>query len=373
MEFEQILEGEMSSLVRRLRPIVGSTALAEDLGQEALVRALESGPRTADEHHLRRWVHRVATNLAIDEVRRRSRRRDQPLDETTIAADEAGLDDSLAARTALERISAHERLLLLLRFQGGLAHREIAALLDISEAAARQRLARARRAFAEAFRQTPMTGRPRVYVLLGEDAPGPYLSWLQAAGADARLLPRDDFEPALALADGIVIGGSRTDVHPTVYGEVLRAQVVDPDPRRDRRDIAVIRTALAQDVPIIGVCRGHQLLNVALGGTLHQDLSADRVVRSHPERHTVHSSTGSFARHVLGARTGVSSRHHQAVKRVGGGLRAVSLSHDGVIEAVELPRRRFALGVQFHPEEGSTESDRRLAAALVDAAARRAA
>lgn len=373
MEFETTLEGELNPLVRRLRPMVGSTALAEDLGQEALLRALESAPRSASPDHLRAWVHRVATNLAIDEMRRRSRRRHQVLEDTIAAASPPDADDAVAARSALERVSAHERLLLLLRFEGGLSHREIAFLLDISEPAARQRLARARRAFAAAFRRVPAGGAPRIYVLMGEDEPDPYLRWLREAGADARLLPRDDAERAIALADAVVVGGSRTDVHPRVYGEVRRAEVVDPDPVRDHQDMAVIRAALEQDVPIVGICRGHQLLNVALGGTLHQDLAADRVVAGHPERHTVHSSTGSFTRRVLGASAGVSSRHHQAVKRLGGGLRAVSISDDGVIEAVELPRSRFALGVQFHPEEEPTASDRRLASALVDAAARRAA
>jgi gamma-glutamyl-gamma-aminobutyrate hydrolase PuuD len=175
------------------------------------------------------------------------------------------------------------------------------------------------------------------------------------------------------MADAVVIGGSRTDIDPASYGERRRAELADPDPSRDRQDIAVIRTALEQDIPIVGICRGHQLLNVAFGGTLHQDLAADHVVTSHPRRHSVRSLDGSFTRRVLGARAPVSSRHHQAVKRLGRGLRVVSLSDDGLIEAVELPRRRFALGVQFHPEDDPSASDRLLATALVDAAARRAA
>ena len=175
------------------------------------------------------------------------------------------------------------------------------------------------------------------------------------------------------MADAVVVGGSRTDVDPVMYGEARRAELVDPDLSRDRQDIDVIRTALAHDVPLIGICRGHQLLNIAFGGTLHQDLTADRVVTGHPERHAIQSRPGSFTRRVLGPRAAVSSHHHQAVKRPGRGLQVVGLSDDGLIEAVELPRRSFALGVQFHPELEPSKSDRLLATALIDAAARRAA
>lgn len=134
----------------------------------------------------------MASNLTIDELRRRARRRHQPLDDGLIAASAMAPDDSLAAREALERIGPRDRLLLL-RFRGGLTHREIAALLDISEPAARQRLSRARRAFADAFRATPLEGPPRVYVLVGDDEPAPYMEWLRDAGADARPLPRHGF------------------------------------------------------------------------------------------------------------------------------------------------------------------------------------
>lgn len=375
MELDQILESESPALLRRLRAMLGSREAAEDLVQETMARALTSAPGLAGEDHVRAWLHRVASNLAVDEIRRRGRRRLEPLDDALVAAGPvAGADDDATdVRDALERITAHERLLLLLRFQLGLTHREIAALLDVSEPAARQRLSRARRGFADAFRRISRDDPPRVYLLLGEDEPEPYLRWLGEAGADARLLPREGFEQELAMADAVVVGGSRTDVDPVMYGEARRAELVDPDLSRDRQDINVIRTALAHDVPLIGICRGHQLLNIAFGGTLHQDLTADRVVTGHPERHAIQSRPGSFTRRVLGPRAAVSSHHHQAVKRPGRGLQVVGLSDDGLIEAVELPRRSFALGVQFHPELEPSKSDRLLATALIDAAARRAA
>lgn len=374
MDLDQILVAESPALKRRLRALAGSSDSADDLVQETLARALVSAPRNASPQQTRAWLHRVATNLALDDFRRRARRRVEPLDdELTGTAVSIPLHESLTAREALARLNPHHRLLLLLRFEGGFSHAEIAALLDISEPAARQRLSRARRAFGDAFRRTPLDGPPRVYVAMGKDESVPYMRWLSEAGADVRELSRERFERELAQADAVVVGGSRTDVHPAVYGEARRAEVIDPDLARDRQDLAIIRAALEQDVPLIGICRGHQLLNVAFGGTLHQDIGVERGPSSHHERHSIRSASGSFIRRVLGSRAGVSSRHHQAVKQPGRGLQVVSLSDDGLIEAVELPRRRFALGVQFHPEDEPSATDRLLASALVDAAARRAA
>ncbi len=373
MVLEQILETESPALMRRLRPMLGSLDGAEDLVQETLARALTSAPVGVSEEQARAWLHRVALNLAIDELRRRARRRVEPLSDALMAAPVTGPEDTLVTREALERLGARERLLLLLRFEFDLSHAQIAALLEISEPAARQRLARARRAFADLVRRARPDGAPRILILMGDDALEPYMRWLRDAGADTHELSRNRFERELAGADAVVVGGSRTDVDPAVYGEKRRAEIIEPDASRDRQDMAVIRAALEQDIPLIGICRGHQLLNIAFGGTLHQDLAADRVAANHPERHQIESSSGSFTRRVLGPRAAVCSRHHQAVKRPGRGLRVVSMSDDGLVEAVELPRQRFALGVQFHPEDDPSPSDRRLAVALVDAAARRAA
>jgi putative glutamine amidotransferase len=372
-EFERVLLSEHGPLTRRLERMLRSPELAEDLRQETLARAWESAPRDVSPERLRAWVHRVASNLAIDQMRRAARQPLQELDDSQVPAPSADRDEVLAAREALERISPHQRMLLLMRLEAGLGYDEIAALLDISAEAARQRLTRARRAFSQAFRDTPLDRPPRIYVLFGEDDPDRYLSWLREAGADARPLEREHPERDLALADGLVVAGSRTDVHPAIYGQRARAELVDPDAEQDRGDMAVLRTALEQDIPLIGICRGHQLLNVLLGGDLHQDLAVDRVAPSHPRTHSIRNSQGTLARRVLGAQVKVSSRHHQAVSRVGGGLRAASTSDDGLVEAVELPRRRFAIGVQFHPEDQMADGDRRLAEALVDASAMRAA
>ncbi len=146
-----------------------------------------------------------------------------------------------------------------------------------------------------------------------------------------------------------------------------------PHIERDLQDLTAIQVALEQDISVVGMCRGHQLLNILFGGALHQNLEGDRVAADHRERHPITAGSGSLARRVVGARSGASSSHHRAVSRIGRGLRAVAVSDDDVNEAVEVPRGRFALGVQFHPEERQNDGDRRLATPLVDAAVAHAA
>jgi putative glutamine amidotransferase len=373
--FEDILATEQRPLFSRLQRMVGSADLAEEICQETLARAFQSAPREIESARIRAWLHRVGGNLAIDELRRKRRRPVLlPLDEHVAAATAGQPEDALAVGDALERISPHERFLLLLRFEGGFSHREIAALLETSEQAVRQRLRRARRSFSRSFEGAAPSDRPpRVLILLNGAPREQYVAWLSSAGADARIVSADDAERALAMADGLVVaGGDESDVDPETYGQRPRVPLVKPDLMRDCRDIAVIRAALEQDVPIVAFCRGHQLLNVALGGSLHQDLEADGAASAHPGWHTVHTTRGSVTRRVLGAAAPVTSCHHQAVDCVGPGLHVTSRSHDGLVEAIEIPRRRFAVGVQFYPDEGRDESSRRMADALIDVAAKRA-
>lgn len=374
MDFEDAITMEQPALERRLRRIVGSHELAEDLAQETVIRAWERGPRAGNSKQLRAWMHRVAANLAIDEARRGRRHPQLPLDEEAWGSGAAfDTDENLALQEALGRLVPHQRMLLLMRFEADLTYREIAALLDISEDAVRQRLSRARRAFSEAAHGRSAGRKPRVYVLSSDDPPTPYVEWLEEAGADARLVRRDRLEQDIALADALVVTGGTADVDSRVYGELPRGPVIEPNIERDQQDLAAIKAALEQDIPLVGICRGHQLLNVLFGGTLYQDLKEDRVATAHGEQHSITTGDGSFARRVFGRRSEASSSHHQAVSRIGRGLRAVATSDDDVNEAVEVPRRRFALGVQFHPEERRSDGDLRLAKALVDAAAVRAA
>ena len=374
MDFDSLYEELRDPLTRRLERLVGDARTAEDLRQEAFARAWKSGPRDAAPGQMRAWLHRTAHNLAIDELRRRRLRDWVPYDdELSPAFHDADAEERIAAREALERLSAHDRFLLLMRFEGGLTHAEIGRLLAISEEAARKRVARARAALAAAHREVTPRERPLVLVLMGDEVAEPYEAWIEAAGGEARTLEIDRFERQLASADALVITGSNTDIHPALYGQPVAGSVGDLDLERDRRDLAALRAALVQDVPVVGVCRGHQLLNIAMGGTLHQDIVGGRRTRSlcHDEaEHSIGTGSRSLARRVLGRGTTVASGHHQAVRRVGRGLRVTSASPDGVVETLELPRHRFALGVQWHPERqpGERAGDQ-LAAALVEAAA----
>ena len=355
-------------LTHRLQRIVGDRGTAEDLRQEAFARAWTSAPRDADRDHLRAWVHRTARNLAVDHLRRRRVREVVPFeDDLLLPADEPDPEARLVAQATLSRLSPHERLLILLRFEGGLSLAEIGAMLDISEEAARKRVARARAALAAAHKEISPRERPLILVLAAHvEDPRPYERWIEAAGGEARVLDRERFERDMATADGLVLSGSMIDIDPALYGQpnVAAQGAVDLD--TDRRDLAALRTALVQDVPVVGICRGHQLLNIAFGGTLHQDVGGHSARAQHP----VDTSTGSVARRVLGRGSEVCSEHHQSINRVGRGLRVTSMSSDGVIESVEMPQRSFAIGVQWHPEdqEGG-DAAHRLAEAFVKAAA----
>lgn len=375
MRIDELYEVERVRLTNRIARMVGAHA-AEDVVQEAFVRAWQRAPEGMEAHERVAWLNRAATNLAIDELRRRGRRQIVGLDELEAAATARDGDDVVAARDALAALTPHERMVLLLRFELGLAHAEIGALLDTTPEAARKRVERARRSFARALREGRGRHRPVILLAARMDYDA-YRRWLEDAGAEVRPFASlgdgvHANERELAGADGVVIGGSVTDMHPALYGERQRQPLNDPDLRADLRDYEALRAALRLDLPIVGICRGHQLLNVALGGSLFQDLSEHADAR-HPhwgESHAVDTAGGSFIRGLLGRRPEVASEHHQAVRRVAPALRVTSRSDDGVVESVELPGRRLTLGLQWHPEVGeSGEAGRRVAAALVEAAA----
>lgn len=216
--------------------------------------------------------------------------------------------------------------------------------------------------------------------------PRSYVDAVRRAGGRPVLLPPggDPAEAAATVADldGLVISGGG-DVHPARYGAAPHPRTGEANPERDDWELAVLGSALAQAVPVLAICRGLQLLNVARGGTLHQHLP-DVV------GHEGHSGgAGEFGWHrirvggtgalaaVFGAdgRGGpgadgpwltVPTHHHQAIDRLGEGLVASAWAEDGTVEAVEFAAPAgFALGVQWHPEEGQ---DPRLFAALVTAA-----
>jgi putative glutamine amidotransferase len=204
-----------------------------------------------------------------------------------------------------------------------------------------------------------------------------YPAAVQRAGALALVLPPDDAvveSPDLLLdrVDGLLLAGG-ADVDPASYGAAPHPETGLVWPERDRFEIALAVRAIDRGLPVLGACRGMQILNVARGGTLQQHLpdviGSDRH-RHTPGRFSDHEVTldpGSLAARAAGAeRGGVKSHHHQGIGELGEGLVATGTSlEDGVIEAIELPGEQFVLGVLWHPEE---DEPSRVIASLVDAA-----
>jgi putative glutamine amidotransferase len=196
-----------------------------------------------------------------------------------------------------------------------------------------------------------------------------YVRAVQAAGAIAILLPPDpsaDPDEVLALIDGLLLVGG-TDVDPSSYGEERDPATAHTTPARDEYEIALARRALELDLPLLGVCRGMQVMNVAAGGTLVQDVDNVALHRHTPGAfgdHEVELDPGSLAERAAGLpRSAVKSHHHQGLGRIGDGFVISGRAEDGEVEAVEAPARRFALGVLWHPEEDETS---RLIASFVE-------
>jgi putative glutamine amidotransferase len=196
---------------------------------------------------------------------------------------------------------------------------------------------------------------------------GAYVSALQAAGADVVLLPpvppgQPPVAPALLdRLDGVLLPGG-ADVNPERYGEAPRRGLGDVDDGLDSLELALVQAALDRELPVFGICRGHQVVNVAMGGSLYQDLARDGVTSLRHATdltlgrdrlaHAIEVRPGTRLRELLGAdRLEVNSHHHQAVRRVAPGLvvSAVSIA-DGVIEGLESGDGRIVT-VQCHPEE----------------------
>jgi putative glutamine amidotransferase len=214
--------------------------------------------------------------------------------------------------------------------------------------------------------------RWREWALPSALLPEGYHRLVQRAGGLAALLPPDDGPAAagevVARLDGLVIAGG-PDVDPSRYGAARDRRTGPPAPERDAWELALIGAALARGVPLLGVCRGMQLLNVALGGTLRQHVDGHGGPPGVFAEHEVTPLPGTLLARELPGPVVVRTYHHQAVDRLGEGLRAAALAGDGMVEAVELPAAPApALGVQWHPEAGLREHDVRLMRTLVRAA-----
>jgi putative glutamine amidotransferase len=188
-----------------------------------------------------------------------------------------------------------------------------------------------------------------------------YVAAVQSTGVHALLLPVDGRAPEALLdrIDGLmVIGGA--DLDPAIYGQEPSEHTEATYRARDDFELALTRAALQRGLPFLGICRGMQLFNVALGGTLNQHLVDDDGVPSHRRiigtfegtEHEIDLTPGSLAERAVGGPVHEARcHHHQAVDRLGEGLVVSGRARDGVIEAIELPDR-WALGVQWHPEAG---------------------
>jgi anthranilate synthase component 2/putative glutamine amidotransferase len=377
MDLEALIRDHHDQLTARLTfALAGDRHAAEDLAQEAFTRAWRRLPDGLSPERQRAWLKRTSHNLAVDELRRRARRPTVALDDEAAigrAAMEAAAPD--AAREALGGLPAHERFVLLLHFDAGFTHGEIARLLDTTEEAARKRVSRAKASFLRAYRRTREDARPLVLLVSHDDPTPPYVRWLHDAGARVRHLTNFPSQRDLALSDALVLTGAFTDLHAGLYGEVPRIARGEPDLERDRADLAVLTAALAIDLPVVGVCRGHQLLNIASGGDLYQDVVGDGVttVEHGTGAHAVRTQAGAAMRSLLGRSAYVESEHHQAIRRLGRGIKATATSPDGVVESIERTDRRFALGLQWHPERDPGRGGDNIAEALVQAAMERAA
>lgn len=199
-----------------------------------------------------------------------------------------------------------------------------------------------------------------------------YVRAVERAGGRPLLVPPSDegIEETLDVLDALIFSGG-SDLDPATYGQEAHPETKGVVADRDRAELALLEAALARDMPVLAVCRGSQVLNVALGGDLIQHLPD--VVGHDDHKHT----PGEYSDHdvvlepdtrlatLLGDHAPVKSHHHQGFGRLGSGLREAGRAEDGTVEALEDPSRRFALGVLWHPEAGE---DMRLFEALVDEA-----
>jgi putative glutamine amidotransferase len=205
---------------------------------------------------------------------------------------------------------------------------------------------------------------PRIGVTRGEDAVGEYLDAIRLAGGEpVELMPTADVDAVLGAVDGVLFTGGG-DIDPAHFEQALHPQSDLVPPERDAFELALMRETFARRVPTLAICRGMQVANVALGGSLHQhvpDVFGERVrhrvvvdgksVRGLIDEHVVEAEAGSLLAALAGPAFATGARHHQAVDRIAPPLRATGRTSDGVVEGLEpLAPGPFWLAVQWHPE-----------------------
>ena len=207
------------------------------------------------------------------------------------------------------------------------------------------------------FPEPPNTPFPRLEVRAA------YADAVTRAGGLPLVLPITDdrqlIDAFLERVSGVVITGGAFDIAPSLYGETPREGLGPTKPARTAFEMALLKAALAKHIPVLGICGGMQLINVAFGGTLIQDLSRELpAAKSHEQKHDrsqpqhpVEVKEGTLAADAFGkGPLMVNSTHHQAVNAVGNGLVVSAVAADGVIEAIESRANGFVMGVQWHPE-----------------------
>jgi putative glutamine amidotransferase len=182
---------------------------------------------------------------------------------------------------------------------------------------------------------------------------------IDRAGGRPLLVPlvAEGVEETLEAVDGMVFPGG-ADLDPDLYDQEPHEETFGVDSERDRAELTLLEEALARDMPVLAVCRGSQVLNVARGGDLEQhlpDVVGDEKHKHAPGTFSDHDVTveaGTRLAALVGEKAPVKSHHHQGFGQIGQGLRIAARAEDGTIEAIEDPDRRFAVGVLWHPEEG---------------------
>jgi putative glutamine amidotransferase len=233
--------------------------------------------------------------------------------------------------------------------------------------------------------------RPVIGITVDSEAPGGYsrFPWMALrenyctavarAGGLPVLLPHghDGVAEYLRMIDGLIVSGGNFDVDPALFGAPSRHATVRTKDARTAFEFAITNAALAADLPVLGICGGQQLLHVVLGGTLIQHIPEEvpgALAHEQPNPrnepgHTVAVRDGTLLRRIVGvAEMAVNSAHHQAACNAPEGVIVNAVAPDGVIEGIEVPARRFCLGIQWHPEFEISEGDTRIFTAFVDAA-----
>lgn len=210
-----------------------------------------------------------------------------------------------------------------------------------------------------------------------------YAASVEAGGGIPVIIPAiEDTASILDRIDGLIISGGNFDIDPTFYDQPKKTTTRTINTKRTELELALINQAWDRDIPLLGICGGEQAINVALGGTLIQDINAELGPGHHHEQtsrntetsHTVMIDPDSKLYTILGETVlEVNSTHHQAIKKVPSSLKTVAFAEDGVIEGIEAPDKRFCIGVQWHPEALMRKNDcwLKLFNALVDAAGRK--